>query len=104
MRILNYRSDGVPLMNALSIVPLRSKDGTITHFIGMQAFTCVDDVAPPAAVVVESTRVVGGLSRQFGRTGSIRSKSKSCNDLAGIATRDSARGGQGGEEVVIVGG
>lgn len=79
VRILNYRADGVPLMNALSIVPLRNRAGIITHFIGMQAFTCVDDVVPPRAPLAE-----GGLSQQLRRSGSIRSKSKSCNDLAGI--------------------
>lgn len=82
VRILNYRADGVPLMNALSIVPLRNKRGTITHFIGMQAFTCVDDVVPPRVGALAE----GGLSQQLRRAGSIRSKSKSCNDLAGIAT------------------
>lgn len=84
VRILNYRADGVPLMNALSIVPLRNKSGTITHFIGMQAFTCVDDVVPPRLGIPVAE---GGLTQQLRRAGSIRSKSKSCNDLAGIATR-----------------
>ncbi len=94
-------------MNALSIVPLRSKDGTITHFIGMQAFTCIDDVAPPAPLLGERGKVMGGLSRQLSRAGSLaRSKSKSCNDLAGIATRDAVRVRRagGGEEGVVVGG
>jgi len=34
--ILNYRKDGRPFWNALSIVPIRNEVGQITHFVGTQ--------------------------------------------------------------------
>lgn len=35
-QILNYRKDGSPFWNALSISPVRDDDGAITHFISVQ--------------------------------------------------------------------
>lgn len=35
--ILNYRKDGRPFWNELSISPVRDADGLITHFVGVQA-------------------------------------------------------------------
>lgn len=32
----NYRKDGSPFWNELSLAPIRSVDGTVTHFIGIQ--------------------------------------------------------------------
>jgi diguanylate cyclase (GGDEF)-like protein/PAS domain S-box-containing protein len=34
-RILNYRPDGTPFWNQLTIVPLRNAEGRITHFVGI---------------------------------------------------------------------
>ncbi|MBE4719000.1 GGDEF domain-containing protein [Pseudarthrobacter sp. AB1] len=34
--ILNYRMDGTPFWNALTVSPLRDGDGTITHFVSVQ--------------------------------------------------------------------
>lgn len=34
--ILNYRKDGEPFWNLLSITPVRDADGRITHFVGVQ--------------------------------------------------------------------
>ncbi|TFD29840.1 GGDEF domain-containing phosphodiesterase [Cryobacterium cryoconiti] len=34
--VLNYRKDGSPFWNSLSIRPLRDDDGTITHFVSVQ--------------------------------------------------------------------
>ncbi|MBC7441082.1 MAG: EAL domain-containing protein [Ramlibacter sp.] len=34
--ILNYRKDGSPFWNSLSIRPLRDESGTVTHFVGVQ--------------------------------------------------------------------
>ena len=34
--ILNYRSDGTPFWNRLSIVPIRNDAGQVTHFVGVQ--------------------------------------------------------------------
>lgn len=35
-QILNYKKDGTPFWNLLSISPLRDKGGRITHFVGVQ--------------------------------------------------------------------
>jgi diguanylate cyclase (GGDEF)-like protein len=34
--ILNYRKDGTPFWNALTIAPLRNSNGAITHFVSVQ--------------------------------------------------------------------
>lgn len=34
--ILNFRKDGSPFWNNLSLTPIRDADGTVTHFIGIQ--------------------------------------------------------------------
>lgn len=37
VEILNYRRDGTPFWNRLSITPVRDEAGTVTHFIGIQS-------------------------------------------------------------------
>lgn len=37
VEILNYRKDGVPFWNRLSITPVRDAEGHATHFIGIQS-------------------------------------------------------------------
>ena len=37
VEILNYRLDGIPFWNRLSITPVRDAAGTVTHFIGVQS-------------------------------------------------------------------
>ncbi len=34
--ILNYRKDGTPFWNDLTIAPVRDDDGNVTHFVGLQ--------------------------------------------------------------------
>jgi PAS domain S-box-containing protein len=34
--ILNYRKDGTPFWNDLTIAPVRDDDGAVTHFVGLQ--------------------------------------------------------------------
>ena len=34
--ILNYRKDGTPFWNRLEVVPIRDKDGELTHYLGLQ--------------------------------------------------------------------
>ncbi|WP_167525292.1 PAS domain-containing sensor histidine kinase [Roseomonas genomospecies 6] len=36
-RILNYRKDGTPFVNALMLAPIRDSDGTVTAYIGFQS-------------------------------------------------------------------
>ncbi|MCX6629853.1 MAG: SpoIIE family protein phosphatase [Candidatus Solibacter sp.] len=37
VQLLNYRKDGTPFWNRLSITPVRDASGTVTHFIGVQS-------------------------------------------------------------------
>lgn len=37
VEILNYRKDGTPFWNRLSITPVRDRSGEVTHFIGIQS-------------------------------------------------------------------
>ncbi len=36
VEVLNYRKDGTPFWNLLSVTPVRDGDGAITHFVGVQ--------------------------------------------------------------------
>lgn len=37
VELLNYRKDGSPFWNRLSIVPIFDRDGTLTYFVGIQS-------------------------------------------------------------------
>lgn len=37
VQLLNYRKDGTPFWNRLSITPLRNATGEVTHFVGVQS-------------------------------------------------------------------
>jgi hypothetical protein len=37
VEILNYRKDGTPFWNRLSITPVHDRSGQVTHFIGVQS-------------------------------------------------------------------
>ena len=37
VELLNYRKDGIPFWNRLSITPVRDDEGTVTNFIGIQS-------------------------------------------------------------------
>lgn len=37
VELLNYRKDGTPFWNSLSVSPIRDEDGRITHFVGTQS-------------------------------------------------------------------
>lgn len=37
VELLNYRKDGLPFWNRLSITPIHDADGEVTHFIGVQS-------------------------------------------------------------------
>jgi hypothetical protein len=37
VQLLNYRKDGTPFWNRLSITPLRNRRGEITHYVGIQS-------------------------------------------------------------------
>jgi hypothetical protein len=82
-KLLNFTKSGAPLWNDLSIVPVRSATGAVSHFIGMQTFS----PAPFAAGVAQG--LSDGIPRAAShhclqRTwyGGLRAKSSSYQVLA----------------------
>nr|AML77587.1 putative LOV domain-containing protein [Bryopsis plumosa] len=76
VRILNYKKDGAPVWNELSVVPLRNAEGVITHHVGMQTFSNA-----PEARSVTGDSVTSVLGNKRG--GLLRSRS--CNDVLVMA-------------------
>jgi signal transduction histidine kinase len=37
VELMNYRKDGTPFQNALSLTPIRAADGRVTHYVGIQS-------------------------------------------------------------------
>jgi PAS domain S-box-containing protein len=48
VQLLNYRKDGTPFWNRLSITPVLDTAGTVTHFIGVQSDVTVEKEAKDA--------------------------------------------------------
>ena len=58
--LLNYRADGTPFWNEVSVAPLLGADGELTHFVGVQ-----NDVT--ARVISESsTKAPSSPKRKLG--------------------------------------
>ena len=36
MRLLNYRKDGTPFWNLLTVTPIKTPDGRVSKFVGVQ--------------------------------------------------------------------
>nr|AML77843.1 putative LOV domain-containing protein [Picochlorum atomus] len=105
VRILNYKKDGTPVWNDLSVVPLRNVSGAVTHFVGMQTFTPIGDLVTAAGQggltqgaqqqgeggqqqQQPQQQGEGGLSAALRRLKSagLAAKSQSCCDLSGMAS------------------
>ena len=48
VQLLNYRKDGTPFWNRLSITPVLDASGTVTHFIGVQSDVTIEKEAKDA--------------------------------------------------------
>ena len=48
VRLLNYRKDGTPFWNMLSIAPMSDVDGAVCFYIGVQVDVTSKDAAPAA--------------------------------------------------------
>ncbi len=48
VQLLNYRKDGAPFWNRLSITPVKDTSGTVTHFIGVQSDVTAEKLATDA--------------------------------------------------------
>jgi len=49
-KLLNFHRDGAPMWNQLSIVPVRTVSGTVSHYVGMQTFTPATRPGPASGV------------------------------------------------------
>ena len=36
VRLLNYRKDGTPFWNLLTVTPIKTEDGKVSKFVGVQ--------------------------------------------------------------------
>lgn len=41
VRLLNYKRDGTPFWNLLTMTPIRTEDGKVSKFVGVQVRLCV---------------------------------------------------------------
>lgn len=76
VKLMNYKKDGSAVWNELSIVPLRDAEGKITHHVGMQTFTSVQEAEQPPA---SSVGFGMGL-----RAKSSMARSRSCSDMSAM--------------------
>lgn len=54
VELLNYRKDGTPFWNRLSIVPIFDDEGTLTHFVGFQSDLTAKKEADKAKAQLEA--------------------------------------------------
>ena len=69
VELLNYRKDGTPFWNRLSIVPIFDDNGLLTHFVGFQSDLTAKKEADKARAQLEALRgtmqTVNDLVRNF---------------------------------------
>lgn len=88
VRLLNYRKDGTPMWNDLSLLPLRDATGTVTHFIGLQTFSTVEvhGNGTPSPTVMASPKASNqNLSKLT------LNRSRSCNNLTVNSLKSNAQ-------------
>jgi sigma-B regulation protein RsbU (phosphoserine phosphatase) len=65
VQILNYRKDGTPFWNRLSITPVRDSSGNVTHHIGIQSDITAQKLAE--AALVRANREIENANAQMKR-------------------------------------
>jgi hypothetical protein len=48
-RLLNYRKDGTPFWNLLTMTPIKTPDGKVSKFVGVQVCASAGSVLPSSA-------------------------------------------------------
>ena len=90
VEILNYKQDGTPFWNALFITPIRADNGTLLHFVGVQADVTERRTLERAfqqAQRMESVgRLAGGVAHDFNNLLTVIS---GCSDLLLLAMSQS---------------
>lgn len=62
VQLLNYRKDGTPFWNRLSITPVRDASGAVTHFIGIQSDVTGEKQAKDALEKANALLEAAGLA------------------------------------------
>lgn len=63
VRLLNYRKDGTPFWNLLTMTPIKTPDGKVSKFVGVQASPFPPGSLPSGAMPEPSQAIYnGGLS------------------------------------------
>lgn len=75
-RLINYKRNGTPVFNTCSIVPLRDREGRITHYVGMHTFQSFAEDNDSAESAQQKS--------------SLLLKSRSCGDMASVISAPSA--------------
>ena len=69
VELMNYRKDGTPFWNALTVAPLSDDTGTVTHMVGVQtdvtAFKLLEAQFQQAQKMEAVGRLAGGVAHDF---------------------------------------
>ena len=72
VQLLNYKKDGTPFWNRLSITPVQDHSGVVTHFIGVQSDVTEEKQAKDALQNANERLEAANRAMQQGPTGSCR--------------------------------